>query len=135
MRKSEYKNPYMFDTIRPAYVYRALKYLLDQELFKEQGILLSQKWEINNLNNGENYKKFIVESEDEFACLDETTQKNYKKKGKSFRENSLLKDEIFQPQFNEHMANQTLSDFRMQIETQRHNPHTKKHSRAISFFL
>lgn len=48
MRKMEYKTPYLFETIRPKKVYEAAKYLANSELYKEEGIMLSENcWDID----------------------------------------------------------------------------------------
>lgn len=44
MRKMEYKNPYMFETIRPKKVYDAARYLANTDLYKDEGIVLSDEW-------------------------------------------------------------------------------------------
>jgi exonuclease III/nucleoside-triphosphatase THEP1 len=112
MRKTEYKNPYMFDKIRPAFLYRALKCLLDKELFIEQGILISQKWETNNLYNGENYKNFIVESDDELECITEETYTNYdgNSKNVAFEEQLRENNHSFPTNLQQNVSNQTLLD-------------------------
>jgi ATP-dependent DNA helicase PIF1 len=116
MRKAEYKNPYMFDNIRPAFVYRALKYLLDKELFIEQGILLSQKWETNNLHNGGNYKKFIVESDDELECLTETiTDNKYDRNVKVAAQKENLSKNDDSPFLEQNVSNQTLLDNQIMV--------------------
>jgi len=119
MRKSDYKNPYMFDKVRPIYVYRALLYLLDQELFKEQGILVSHTWELNNLNNGNNLKNFIVESDDEFAFLEEPKKTNSKTNRKCSDETSILKkndkERESDSKIDQHVCSQTLLDREIKV--------------------
>lgn len=44
MRKMEYKNPYLFETIRPKKVYDAARFLASTELYKEENIVLSEEW-------------------------------------------------------------------------------------------
>lgn len=45
MRRMEYKNPYLQDKISPYRVYKAAKYLINTELYKQHGILLSDEWQ------------------------------------------------------------------------------------------
>lgn len=44
MRKMAYKQPYIFETIRPQKVYNAARYLAKQELYEMEGIVLSDIW-------------------------------------------------------------------------------------------
>jgi hypothetical protein len=44
MRRMIYKIPYMYETIRPLKVYNAAKYLVNQELYKEENVALSEDW-------------------------------------------------------------------------------------------
>lgn len=43
-RKREYKQDYMFETIRPARVCEALKYLIDTPLYKENKISIDKNY-------------------------------------------------------------------------------------------
>ena len=44
MRRMMYRAPYMYETIRPAKVYKAAKYLVTTELYQEEGVELSEDW-------------------------------------------------------------------------------------------
>lgn len=52
MRKMEYKTPYLFETIRPKKVYDAARYLANSDLYKQDGITLSDNW-LRNLPDDE----------------------------------------------------------------------------------
>src|SRR5207237_2834423 len=44
MKKLEYNNPYLAETIRPKKVFEAAKYLSNKDLYKKEGIVLSDDW-------------------------------------------------------------------------------------------
>jgi hypothetical protein len=44
MRRMQYNIPYMYETIRPIKVYNAAKYLVEQELYQEENVVLSDDW-------------------------------------------------------------------------------------------
>ncbi|XP_021964938.1 uncharacterized protein LOC110860191 [Folsomia candida] len=44
MRKMEYNNPYLFESIRPKVVYDVAKYVATTELYLEENIVLSDDW-------------------------------------------------------------------------------------------
>jgi len=55
MRRLRYTVPYMYETIRPAKVYLAAKYLLGTELY--EGVALSDDW--SGYEEGEHYNGVI----------------------------------------------------------------------------
>ena len=44
MRQMKNKNAFMYETIRPKVVHTAVKYLVEQELYKDEGIVISHDW-------------------------------------------------------------------------------------------
>jgi hypothetical protein len=44
MRRMQYHIPYMYETIRPMKVYNAAKYLVTQELYMDENVVLSDDW-------------------------------------------------------------------------------------------
>ena len=44
MRRMRYRAPYMYETIRPKKVYDAAQILIGSELYKSQGVVLSDEW-------------------------------------------------------------------------------------------
>jgi len=44
MRQIRNKAPYMYETISPLKVYKAAKYLLSTELYRSEGVTLSEEW-------------------------------------------------------------------------------------------
>ena len=71
MRQMKNKNAFMYETIRPKVVYTAVKYLVEQELYKDEGIVISTNWLNQHSNEREN---FIVNDEDKKAHQDETSE-------------------------------------------------------------
>ena len=61
MRQMKNKNAFMYETIRPKVVHTAVKYLVEQELYKGEGIIISDDWLNEYSNEKEN---FIVKDED-----------------------------------------------------------------------
>lgn len=57
MRRLTDKTPYMYETIRPAKVFAAAKYLLTTDLYKEEDIILDNTWE--NCTEGK-LKHFLI---------------------------------------------------------------------------
>jgi len=45
MRRLNDKRPYMYETIRPSKVHRAAEYLVGTQLYRNENIKLSRKWE------------------------------------------------------------------------------------------
>jgi len=45
MRRMDYKTPYMFETVRPARIYNACKYLVTTPAYIKEGVTLSDAWE------------------------------------------------------------------------------------------
>lgn len=45
MRRMNYTKPYLYDKIRPAVVAKALKYLIDTPLYKEDDVTLAPNWD------------------------------------------------------------------------------------------
>jgi len=45
MRRMDHERPYLFQAIRPAKVFTAVKYLVNTPLYKEEGVTLSDVWE------------------------------------------------------------------------------------------
>ena len=70
MRRMDYNKPYMYDTIRPAKIVRALEHLIDKELFRKKDIKISINWrEKSNwrkeaMENENREEAFIVNPED-----------------------------------------------------------------------
>jgi hypothetical protein len=67
MRKRIYKNPYMYENIRPLVIKNALDYLITTELYRENNIQQNVDWLTDNQNNIlENRNvKFIVDPDDQ----------------------------------------------------------------------
>ena len=61
MRQMKNKNAFMYETIRPKVVYTTVKYFVEQELYKDEGIAISNDWIREYSNEREN---FIVNNED-----------------------------------------------------------------------
>ncbi|XP_055685430.1 uncharacterized protein LOC129791330 isoform X1 [Lutzomyia longipalpis] len=61
-RHEEYKNHYMFDTVRPWIIIEAINYLITKPLYKLEGISLDPNFIIDNVNNQE--IPFIVDVND-----------------------------------------------------------------------
>ena len=55
----------MYETIRPKIVHTAVKYLVEQELYKDEGIVISHDWLKEYSNEKENY---IIDDEDQCSC-------------------------------------------------------------------
>ncbi|CAF3188018.1 unnamed protein product [Rotaria socialis] len=68
MRQMKNKNAFMYETIRPKIVHTAIKYLIGQELYKDEGIVISNAWIKEYLNEREN---FIVNDEDKKLNVNE----------------------------------------------------------------
>src|SRR5439155_18649926 len=72
MRRMMYKHHYMHESIRPNVVYEAAKYLCKSELYKDEGIVLSDEWKRQYSGN---VADFIVDSEDNSnPIVDETME-------------------------------------------------------------
>jgi hypothetical protein len=74
MRQMKNKNAFMYETIRPKVVYTAVKYLVGQELYKDEGIVISNDWIKEYSNEKEN---FIVNNEDKKANENENTGEGF----------------------------------------------------------
>ncbi|CAF3286262.1 unnamed protein product [Rotaria sp. Silwood2] len=61
MRQMKNKNAFMYETIRPKVVHTAVRYLVEQELYKGEGIIISDDWLNEYSNEREN---FIIKDED-----------------------------------------------------------------------
>ena len=61
MRQMKNKNAFMYETIRPKVVHTAVKYLVEQELYKDEGIVISNDWINQHFSEREN---FIANDED-----------------------------------------------------------------------
>ena len=59
-RKMSYKKPYLYETIRPQNVLAAARYLLSTQLFREEGIEVSENWTHDIGVSGEVVADFIV---------------------------------------------------------------------------
>ena len=57
MRKMSYQRPYMYESIRPSKVYKAAKYLITTELYKD--VVLSDDWRIHDNDGTESFNKFL----------------------------------------------------------------------------
>jgi hypothetical protein len=44
MRRMDFKTPYMFETVRPAKIYNACKYLVTTPVYIKEGVTLSDSW-------------------------------------------------------------------------------------------
>jgi len=44
MRRMDFKTPYMFETVRPAKIYNACKYLVTTPVYIKEGVALSDSW-------------------------------------------------------------------------------------------
>ena len=71
MRQMKNKNAFMYETIRPKVVHTAVKYLVEQELYKDEGIVISNDWLNQHLSEREN---FIVNDEDKKTNENENTK-------------------------------------------------------------
>ncbi len=60
MRKLCYKRPFMYETIRPLKVYQAAKYLAGTDLYKVEGVVLSNDWVDGTLETCD----FVVNDDD-----------------------------------------------------------------------
>ena len=74
MRQMKNKNAFMYETIRPKVVHTAVKYLVEQELYKDEGIVISNDWMKEYSNEKEN---FIVNNEDKKANENESTGEGF----------------------------------------------------------
>ncbi|CAF5094695.1 unnamed protein product, partial [Rotaria sp. Silwood1] len=61
----------MYETIRPKVVHTAVKYLVEQELYKDEGIVISNDWLNQHFSEREN---FIVNDEDKKINENENTK-------------------------------------------------------------
>ncbi|CAF2041908.1 unnamed protein product, partial [Rotaria magnacalcarata] len=69
MRQMKNKNAFMYEIIRPKVVHTAIKYLIRQELYKDEGIVISNDWIKEYSNEREN---FIVNDEDKKLNVNES---------------------------------------------------------------
>ncbi|CAF1255154.1 unnamed protein product [Rotaria sordida] len=74
MRQMKNKNAFMYETIRPKVVHTAIKYLVEQELYKDEGIVISNNWLNEYSNKREN---FVVNDEDKKFVENENTGKGF----------------------------------------------------------
>ncbi|CAF3666138.1 unnamed protein product [Rotaria sp. Silwood1] len=74
MRQMKNKNAFMYETIRPKVVHTAIKYLVEQELYKDEGIVISNNW-LNEYSNGR--ENFVVNDEDKKFVENENTGKGF----------------------------------------------------------
>jgi hypothetical protein len=74
MRQMKNKNAFMYETIRPKVVHTAVKYLVQQELYKDEGIVISHDWLKDYPNEKEN---FIIDAEDKKSEEKENTGKDF----------------------------------------------------------
>ena len=63
MRQMKNRNAFMYETIRLKVVRTAVKYLVDHQLHKDEGIVISHGWLKEHSNEREN---FIIENEDKY---------------------------------------------------------------------
>ena len=61
MRQMKNKNAFIYETVRPKVVHTAVKYLVEQELYKDEGIVISHDWLKEYPKESENY---IVDDKD-----------------------------------------------------------------------
>ncbi|CAF1444646.1 unnamed protein product, partial [Rotaria sordida] len=74
MRQIKNKNAFMYETIRPKVVHTAIKYFVEQELYKDEGIVISNNWLNEYSNEREN---FVVNDEDKKFVENENTGKGF----------------------------------------------------------
>ena len=74
MRQMKNKNAFMYETIRPKVVHTAVKYLVEQELYKDEGIVISHAWLKEYSHKREN---FIIEDEDKKLDGNENISKDF----------------------------------------------------------
>jgi hypothetical protein len=74
MRQMKNKNAFMYETIRPKVVHTAVKYLVGQELYKDEGIVISHDWLKEYSNEREN---FIIGDEDKKFDKNENISKDF----------------------------------------------------------
>ncbi|CAF1377822.1 unnamed protein product, partial [Rotaria sordida] len=74
MRQMKNKNAFMYETIRPKVVHTAVKYLVEQELYKDEGIVISHDWLKEYSNEREN---FIIDDEDKKFDENENISKDF----------------------------------------------------------
>ena len=74
MRQMKNKNAFMYETIRPKVVHTAVKYLVEQELYKDEGIVISHDWMKEYSNEREN---FIINDEDKKLYENENISKDF----------------------------------------------------------
>jgi hypothetical protein len=74
MRQMKNKNAFMYETIRPKVVHTAIKYLVEQELYKDEGIVISHDWLKDYSNEREN---FIIDDEDQKFDENEMIDKDF----------------------------------------------------------
>ena len=55
MRQMKNKNAFMYETIRPKVVHTAVKYLVEQEIYKDEGIVISNDWLNQYFSERENF--------------------------------------------------------------------------------
>ncbi|CAF2868522.1 unnamed protein product [Rotaria sp. Silwood2] len=65
------KNAFMYETIQPKVVHTAVKYLVEQELYKDERIVISNDWLNQHFSEREN---FIVNDEDKKINENENTK-------------------------------------------------------------
>ena len=71
MRQMKNKNAFMYEAIRPKVVHTAVKYLVEQELHKDKGIVISNDWLNQHFSEREN---LIVNDEDKKINENENTK-------------------------------------------------------------
>jgi hypothetical protein len=79
MRQMKNKNVFMYETIRPKVVHTAIKYLVEQELYKDEGIVISHDWLKEYSNEREN---FIIDDEDKKFDENENISKDFDEEDK-----------------------------------------------------
>ena len=74
MRQMKNKNAFMYETVRPKVMHTAVKYLVEQELYKDEGIVISHDWLKEYSNEKENY---IIDDEDKKFDKNEKISTNF----------------------------------------------------------
>ena len=74
MRQMKNKNAFMYETIRPKVVHTAVRYLVEQQLYKDEGIVISHDWLKEYSSERE---KFIINDEDKKFDEDENISKDF----------------------------------------------------------
>ncbi|CAF4391999.1 unnamed protein product [Rotaria socialis] len=103
MRQMKNKNAFMYETIRPKVVHTAVKYLVEQALYKDEGIVISHDW-INEYSNER--ENFIINDDDKKFDEDENINKDFEDED----ERNECDDKPINPSATETLLNDEVDD-------------------------